>query len=403
MSTTGSTPGSATARRTRVPRVAVVTQHWGSRADELTETTRLVAGALARHATVDVVHLLAPPEPPRTSADSVFGVHQVPLHGAHPLRASILRAALGTYDRGRNVPRRAATILHDLEGSAPDVPDVLARLAPDAVVLAGHHQPWDVGTLGVRGAIGSPRVVLLPYTAEGSILRSGPVSRLLARADAAGAAHSGERRALEVATAGTVDARRLGLGVGVNRSAAANRLFGVRFFGAYVLIIRSFPPGGARWERSVTHDVLRSTLGDISVAEIDGDTWRIGDKENTLELPVSPSRVNLWRLMAHAIATVDLRPPGPVGRETIDSLLLGTPVVVPEGSAAHEHAADAGGGLWYRNDGELIDSVRALSDRRLRDRLAVQGKLWADRNHGDMDDFVERVRDLVLGDRRSAS
>jgi len=386
-----------------VPRVAVVTQHWGSRADELTETTRLVAGALARHATVDVVHLLAPPEPPRTSADSVFGVHQVPLHGARPLRASILRAALGTYDRGRNVPRRAATILHDLEGSAPDVPDVLARLAPDAVVLAGHHQPWDVGTLGVRGAIGSPRVVLLPYTAEGSILRSGPVSRLLARADAAGAAHSGERRALEVATAGTVDARRLGLGVGVNRSAAANRLFGVRFFGAYVLIIRSFPPGGARWERSVTHDVLRSTLGDISVAEIDGDTWRIGDKENTLELPVSPSRVNLWRLMAHAIATVDLRPPGPVGRETIESLLLGTPVVVPEGSAAHEHAADAGGGLWYRNDGELIDSVRALSDRRLRDRLAVQGKLWADRNHGDMDDFVERVHDLVLGDRRSAS
>ncbi len=384
-----------------MPRVAIVTQHWGSRPDELTEMTRLVAGALARHATVEIVHLLAPPEPPRTSVDSVFRVHQVPLHGARPLRASILRAALGTYDRGRNVPARAATILHDLEGSAPDVPDLLAELAPDAVVLAGHHQPWDVRALGARGARGAPRVVVLPCTADGSTLRSAPVARLLDRADVAGAAHSGERRALEAATAGAVEARDLGLGVGVNRSAAANRLFGVRFFGAYVLIIRSFPPGGSRWGRSVTHDVLRSTLGDISVAEVDGDTWRIGDKENTLELPVSPSRVNLWRLMAHAIATVDLRPPGPVGRETIESLLLGTPVVVPEESAAHEHAADAGGGLWYRNDGELIDSVRALSDRRLRDRLAVQGKRWADRYHGDMDDFVERMRVLVLGDSSS--
>ncbi len=381
------------------PRVAIVTQHWGSGLDELTEATRLVAGALARRAEVDVVHLHAPPEPASTRRDSVFDVHSVPLHGARPLRASLLRAALAAHDCGRSVPTPAAALLTELEGSAPEVAGVLRRLAPDAVVLAGHRQPWDIGALGRRGAPGSPRVVLLPFTADATVLRSAAVARLLARSDAVGTAHSGEQCALletvEEGASGHI--RPLGLGVGVNRSAAANRLFGVRFFGAYVLTIRSFPPGGARWERSVTHEVLRSTVGDVSIAEVDGETWRIGDRENTLELPVSPSRVNLWRLMAHAIATVDLRPPGPVGREAIESLLLGTPVVVPEGSAAQEHAADANGGLWYRHDGELIDAVRVLTDRRLRDRLAVQGKSWAEHHHGDMDDFVERTASLVLG------
>jgi hypothetical protein len=189
----------------------------------------------------------------------------------------------------------------------------------------------------------------------------------------------------------------VGCGFSINRGAPPNRLFGVRFFGTYVLSLREFPPGGPRWERSVTHDVLRSTVGKVSVAEIDGDTWRISDKDNTLLLPVSPSRVNLWRLMAHAVATVDQRPAGPIGRESIESMLLGTPVVVPDHGAAQEHAADAGGGLWYADAGELIDEVRVLSDRRLRRPFSRQGREWAERTHGRMDEFVDRAAALVLG------
>jgi len=364
----------------------------------VTETTRLLAGALARNADVEIVHLVAPPEPPTTRTDSVFSVHRVPLQGARSLRASLLRAALATVDGGRTVPGVAADLLDEFEGHAPDVPDRIAAIAPDAVVLAGHHQPWDTSVLGTRGG-GGPRVVLLPYLADPTVLHSAPVARLVERADLIAVAHSGERRAVLRAfpARSEVDVRPLNTGFSVNRGAAANRLFGVRFFGTYVLTIRCFPPGGQRWERSATHEVLRATVGRVSFAEIDGERWRISDRENTLELPVSPSRVNLWRLMAHAVATVDLRPPGPIGREAIESMLLGTPVVVPDKSAAQEHAADANGGLWYRDPGELIDAVRVLTDPRIRDRLAVQGKSWAQLTHGQMDDFVERARFLVLG------
>jgi len=378
--------------------VVIVTAHWGEGLDEVTDATRLVAGALARNAQVDVIHLVAPPEEPTVVDDSVFTVHRVPLHGSRHLRAGLVRAALATYDGGRSVPPIAAQLLDSFEGSADDVPTLLASLAPDAVVLAGHHQPWEIAALGERDAPGAPRVIAMPYLADSTVLRSAPVEQVLLRADRIAVAHSGERRAVLAAYPERAEGEVVPIdcGFSINRGAASNRLFGVRFFGTYVLTIRSFPPGGGRWERSATHEVLRSTVGRLSVAEIDGEQWRISDRENTLELPVSPSRVNLWRLMAHAVATVDLRPPGPIGRESIESMLLGTPIVVPEHSAGHEHAADADGGLWYRDVGELIDAVRVMSDRRIRDRFAFQGQAWAERKHGRMDDFVERMRDLVI-------
>lgn len=381
-------------------RVAIVTTHWGTSTDEVTEATRLFAGALATRAEVEVVHLASPPEPPSSVHDSVFVVHRVPLHGARPLRAGIVRGALASHDGGRAVPKVASDLLERLGGWAPDAPDAIGAISPSSVVLAGHEQPFDPAVLGRRGAPGAPRVVLLPYTSDPAVLRSERVARLVERADVVATSHSGERRALD-ATFPELAGRfaPVDCGYSVNRSATANRLFGVRFFGAYVLTIRSFPPGGPRWERSLTHDTLRATVGSISVAEVDGDRWRISDEENTLELPVSPSRVNLWRLMAHALATIDLRPAGPLGREAIESMLLGTPVVVPDRSASMEHAADADGGLWYRDLGELVDCVRALTDPGLRARLALQARAWAERTHGDLGEFVDRASRLVLDER----
>ena len=188
------------------------------------------------------------------------------------------------------------------------------------------------------------------------------------------------------------------LALNLNRGATTQGLFGVGWFGRFVVAIRRFPADGARFSRSVTHEILRSVLPHVSVAEVDGLRWRITDSENTVELPVNPTRVNLWRLMAHALVTVDLRPPGPLGREAIESMMLGTPVVVPDESAAMEHARAASGGLWYRNPGELLDSVSALMDGRLRYRLSLQGREYATATHGQMEDFVTRMSNLVLGD-----
>jgi len=385
--------------RTR-PRVAVVTRHWGDSGDEATAATRLVAGAVSRHADVSIVHLVSPLVPLETLRDSVFEVHRVPVHGARPLRSGILRVALAVHDGGLGVPATAASLLERYEGDAPEVPELLERLAPDAIVLAGHHQPYDIGVLGTRGRPGRARVVVLPYLGDERRLAAEPVCSLIEAADVVGVVHPGERPAVLAACPerSERDVVPLDLALSLNRNAASHRLFGVRWFGRYVLSIRDFPPGGARYVRSVTHEVLRSVVGRVSVAEVDGEQWRISDRENTLELPVSPSRVNLWRLMAHAVATIDLRPPGPFGRETIESMLLGTPVVVPDASAAMEHAAAADGGLWYRDVGELFDATRVLMYRPVRDRLAAQGRAYADAKHGQVDDFVARVGRIVLGD-----
>lgn len=390
------------------PLVAFVTTHWGDGDDEATTTTRLLAGAVARHARVEVLHLVAPEAagPPR--ADSVFQVHPVPLLDARPLRSGVVQAALagtvhatpaaGTLTKAATqAATQAATsaVLRGDEGHAPGLVDLLVRLRPHSVVLAGRHQPIEPAVLGRRGRPGAPRVVVLPFTASPAHLAGAPLARLLERADAVAHVHPGERAALRAL--GHERLAGLDLALPLNRGAVAHTLFGIRYFGRYVLLVRSFPPGGPRLRRSVTHEVLRHVLGDVSVAEVDGDRWRVSDGEGTLQLPVSPTRVNLWRLMAHAEATIDLRPPGPFGREALESMLLRTPVVVPEPSAAMAHAKAANGGLWYRDVGELVDATRAVLDPGIRARLAAQGAEYALRHHGQVDDFVARARSLVLG------
>ena len=218
------------------------------------------------------------------------------------------------------------------------------------------------------------------------------------RADVVAAIHPGEERRC-------VQARRFGAGssaldvaLPVNRSATTQGLFGVGWFGSYAVLIRRFPADGGRYGRSITHDVLRGALGKLAVAEVDGSKWRISDAENTAELPVNPTRVNLWRLMANGIMTVDVRPPDLFGREAIESMLLGTPVVVPDDSAAKEHVAAANGGVWYRDLGEALD-LRGRAVRRTGPGpgLGRQGRSYAEEHHGNMAGFVDRLGEVIVG------
>jgi hypothetical protein len=163
-------------------------------------------------------------------------------------------------------------------------------------------------------------------------------------------------------------------------------------------VIRQFPSNGSRFDSTVTHELLRSVLGDIAVAEVDGSKWRVSDYINTAILPVNPNRVNLWRLMAHATFTVDLRPPGPFGREAIESMLFSSPPIVAEGSAAHAHVLAGNGGLWYRSPGEVLDLASTLiDDDNLRLTLARDGLHYATEHHEQMATFVTRTNSLVLG------
>jgi hypothetical protein len=382
-------------RRPGRPRVALVTRHWGEGAEEQAALARLVGGALARRAEVSVVHLTeTEPRPDEhLVADSVFALHRVVVRGADGLRGGIVRAALGA--SGALAPARSgAPLLERLGGAADTAAAVIARVSPDAVVLIGHDQPYDLAAAcgAVRGS--GPRVTLVPLLGEDPPAAVPGLAALLARADAVASAHPGESRVLSALHPAVVP---LDLALPMNRAAVRHRLFGVRWFGRYVVMLRGFPAGRPRHPRSISHELMRRVLGHVSVAEVDDRRWRITDGKNILVLPVNPTRVNLWRLMEHALMTIDLRPASPLGRETLESLLLGTPVVVPDASAAMEHARAADGGLWYRDLGECFDAARTLLDRPLRERLAGQAETYALAHHGDMGDFVERCTAIVLG------
>ena len=102
--------------------------------------------------------------------------------------------------------------------------------------------------------------------------------------------------------------------------------------------------------------------------------------------------------MSHAEVCLDLRPQGVVGRETLESLLLGTPVVVPEGTVAAEHAERSNGGLWYRDYSELFAHGQGDPGQRVAAGFSLeQGREWAERVHGDQRRFSSRWHRLALG------
>jgi glycosyltransferase involved in cell wall biosynthesis len=307
-----------------VSRVVLVTSLWGDSHGEGGTVVRLVAGALAVRAQVEVVALVAgagpgPGTSPRTHRDSVFVVHEVP------------------HERAQTVP------------------ELVASLDPDSVVLAGPEAGWVHGPLRSIGTC--RRVVSLPLL-------------------------------------GT----ELDVALPIDRAAADPELFEMTGFGRYVVLLTGYPAGSPGAVRTPGHDYVREAIGPVAVAEVASDRWSVSDRKTQLEMAASPSRPNLWRLLRHAEVCLDLRPQGTLGRETIESLLLGTPVVVPEGTVAAEHAERSNGGLWYRDYRELFDAARAIvDDPSLRARLGRQGREWAGEVHGDQGRFSEQVARLVLG------
>jgi hypothetical protein len=380
--------------RTR-PVVAIVTRFWAESRDEAAVATRLLAGSLARTADVTVIRLGDTGR--STYADSVFEVHCVPVRGANWRRGALLRAALAGRGNPTGLPATAVQLLRQYEGVAPDVVRTLEAVAPDAIVLSGFHQPWDVATLGRPGPSRRPRVVTIPFLDAGRPLPD-EIARIVAPADLVGTVHPGEKDALGgVAPDRAADFVPVDLAIGVNRHATADPLVGVAPYGEYVLVVRRFPASGPRLLHAVNAEMLSPILPGVSVAEVDGETWRICNDENTAVLPVNPSHVNFSRLVARARVTIDVRPPGSVGVIAIESMLLGVPVVVPDDSAAQAHVAAANGGLWYRDVGELFDAVRVLVRTPIGATLAAQGRAYAQAKHGDNDAFVARTAALVLG------
>jgi hypothetical protein len=388
-------PGSRT-------RVTLVTASWGDGVDdERRYAVRAIAGALASRAQVRVVHVTPRAVDRAIVHDGAFEVRRVHATAPRPFTTAVSLASFGAREPGHRLPGVAGPGLLDLEGGASsDVRRAVEDSAPEVVVLAGIQQAWAVG--GLPAIAGVARRVVFPLAGDDPRLELPGYRDILLAADAT--CVLGSREAARVTAALAADGRGRGsaapvevpIAVRVNAAARRQRLVGLSDFDDYLLVLRGFPAGAVERRDPPDYARLRDQAPGVGVADVSHDCWRVFDSGHRKVVPVASSRVNLWRLMSHAIATVDLRPGGLFGREAIESILLGVPVIAPAGSPAGEVAERSGGGSVLADEADLGDAVRALTAGELRDELVERGTSYASANHGDHAAFVERVVAAVL-------
>lgn len=388
--------------------VVLVTARWGDAQGEPAAVLRLLAGALSTRAPVEVFVLQTAGEKTsgagvlRTRRDSVFDVHEVPAAPADPVQAGIVRTALGRSDSER-LPDAAGSRLVELAGGrSPGVAEQIASLGPESVVLAGLETSWLAKAL--RPLLGRTRVVSVPLLSDGAMAGLPALRPLLTEVDAVAVLSRAERTLLATrpdspgrsGDGTSPEVVELEVAFGFDRSAAESRTAATGGFEGGVVLMTGFPPGSPGAVRAPGHDYVRLALGPLAVAEVALERWSVSDPGRSFEVRAR-SRANLWRLLHQAVVCIDLRPGSVAARETIESLLLGTPVVVPEGTVAAEWAERSNGGLWYRDYRELFDAAKAIvDDPALRGQLGRQGREWAESVHGDQDRFAEQVARLVL-------
>lgn len=208
-------------------------------------------------------------------------------------------------------------------------------------------------------------------------------------ADRGGEQHGGALLAVGVGDE-PGEVHQVGLHVPVHALAAEQQHVGLGFVD-YLLVLGDRGPEAAGDERPTSlARWLAARFCDRHLVVVENATatvWRSRSLRGTVSVD---TRVDLWRLVAHAHLTVDLAPGPLIARECVESLRYGVPVVVPAGGAAARLAA-RGGGLWFEDEAELFGCVEALDDQDLRDALGRQGRAVAEAWYGDPHRFVTRV------------
>jgi hypothetical protein len=369
--------------------VALLVAHWESRSEE-GWITRQVAGALACVADVHII------TPDGTSAgrvvDGTFSLHRLatPIDTAAEVRRDLLVDALsedgsgGDLDLSSGLADLLDRQLIDPWGAAAEV---LAALHPDLVVIAGHQ---NVGALAAvdRSIPDTPvSVVALGYDIRS--LAFPHFDRLFDRARTVLAVTESERTSIVASHGGTDRVHRIGAPLAANPSALTepNTWVGAT---DYILVVSG---AGSEDEHEETDlgRLLRLRFPDNPVGIAHSDSfcaWHEGRLNQGWAIERSS---DMARLMAWARVTVDLRPGALFARRCVDSLLYGTPIVVPSDSRAREHAERGRGGLWFTNPAELTWCVEALLDPSTRDTFSGQGRSYAEEEYGSTDRFIERV------------
>jgi hypothetical protein len=331
--------------------IVIVTDHWESKS-EPGWITRQVAGALACEAEVHVVTEDA--SPGGTATDSVFTVH----------------------------PWGRASSHHSRDGT-------IAGLRPERIVVVGRR--WDdITDLTARADVDfGVTSTVLALAAEWDDAHPTTIAPILGRARSVMVVTEGGRA--EISSTGLPSSRvhRVGAPMAANPSARSEPDPRVDRT-SYLLVHTGVDEGAARPENELGQ-LLRIRFPDQMVAVLHTDAFCVwqGGRVKRSE-PVRRSS-DMARLMAWAHLTVDLQPGRLFARRCIESLLYGTPIVVPHGSRAREHAERGRGGLWFTDPTGLVWCVEALLDSATRNSLGAQGRTYAEAEYGSTDQFIHRV------------
>ena len=187
----------------------------------------------------------------------------------------------------------------------------------------------------------------------------------------------------------------LGLHVPVNRMAEEHRHHGFGFTG-YQLVLLGDVDGvteePAREVKALGASFPHDDI--IVVGNGQAKAWR----GSVLRGQVSvDTRMDLWRLLAHASFVVDLAPGLYLARECVEALRFGAPIVVPaSSSAAAEHALATGSTVFDDVEG-LITAAGRLRRASERSRISERGRRYADERYGRPAELIERLGDIVSG------
>ncbi|MDQ3756383.1 MAG: glycosyltransferase [Actinomycetota bacterium] len=278
-------------------------------------------------------------------------------------------------------------------GDSPALWRLLAEAGYDVVVFARNTAASTV--FGVHHVDRRTRVVLLPLAQHGLLLGMSVLDYLWGRVDSVVVTTETERATMERHLMGAAPVWNSGFVLRVNPLALAAAPHG------YVESQRNLVVAGD-WRESKEHGwaerwsrILRAELGDDIRLRVVGpgamNVLREGGERLT------SSRLDVWRWVSRAVAVIDPGTHRLLGRDVLEAMMFGTPVVVSaHGGASREHAQVGNGGLWYRTEPELLACAEALLDPDFRRGLSDQGRSYAANGYADTDRYVSSVVKAVL-------
>jgi hypothetical protein len=371
------------------PVIAVLAAHWEAKTEE-GWIARQVAGALAGSADI---HVITPDgDAVGTSTDSVFTIHHLPaaLDASAELRRDLMVASLSETTSVRDLvvdDGLAAGIDRHLIDPWLGATPVLATLAPELAVIVGYNN------LGALDAVDAYRpdlpVSLMAMGADTTALAFPHFDRLFDRAGSVLAVTDTERAGLAEAHGDSDKIHRIGAPMAANPNVLTepDALLGSS---DYILVVTDVGMKDDHQDAELSR-LVQMRFADVPVGICYHDAFCAWDQGRlTKGWPIERSS-DLARLMAWARVTVDLRPGRLFARRCIESLLYGTPIVVPHDSRAREHAQRGRGGLWFANPAELTWCIEGLLEPAAGDALGAQGRSYAEAEYGSTDRFIDRV------------